>query len=123
MILPVLGVHVVIIHDGHAIAVAIPSICKPEDTSHVVISRETERFVNQNHDHKAEVGSSTQLLGDLQESERKVTTSSKKNSFFFCAMRQSDKVTGTHVLHGKKKLNKDTFHRHWWIRPLISWRT
>ena len=88
---PVLGVQIVIIHDGHAIEVAIPSICKPEDTSHVVISRETERSVNQIDDHKEEVGSSTQLLGDLQESE-KVTTSSKEN----CA------VTGT------KKLDADS---------------
>ena len=79
MILPVLRVHVVITHDGYTIKVAIPSICKPEDTSHVVISRETERFVNQIYDHKAEVGSSTQLLGDLRESERKVTTGSKEN--------------------------------------------
>ena len=46
-----------------------------QDTSYVVISRETERFVNEIHDHKEEVRSSDELLGDLQESERKVTTS------------------------------------------------
>ena len=58
------------IHDGYAIEVAIAPICKPEDTSYVVISRETERFVNEIHDHKEEVGSSSELLEDLQESER-----------------------------------------------------
>ena len=44
MIFPVLRVHVVITHDVYTIKVAIPSICKPENTSHVVISRETERL-------------------------------------------------------------------------------
>ena len=43
-----------------------------------MISRETERFVNEIHYHKEEVRSSNELLGDLQESERKVTTSSMK---------------------------------------------
>ena len=35
---PVLEVHVVKILDGYGIEVAIQSICKPKDTSHVVIS-------------------------------------------------------------------------------------
>ena len=53
-------------------------LLKPEDTSYVVISRETERFVNEIRDHKAKVRSSNELLGDLQESERKVTNSSEE---------------------------------------------
>ena len=43
---PVWEVHIVNIIDGHGIEVAIPSIANPTDTSYVVISRETERFVN-----------------------------------------------------------------------------
>ena len=35
------------------IEIAIPSICKPGDVTHVVISRETERFVNEKHTHEA----------------------------------------------------------------------
>ena len=66
------------IHDGYAIEVSIPSICEPEDTSHVVKSRETDSFENEIHDYTAEVRSSNELLGDLQGSERKVNTSSKE---------------------------------------------
>ena len=64
---PVLEVHIVQIHDGYAFEVAIELICRPMDTSYVVISRETERFVNEIHDDKAEVPSSNELLGNLQE--------------------------------------------------------
>ena len=38
--------------DEYGFEVSIPSICKPWDTSYVVISRETERFANEIHDHK-----------------------------------------------------------------------
>ena len=48
--------------------VAIPSICKPRDITYVVIPRETERFVNEIHNHNAEVRSSKELLDNLQES-------------------------------------------------------
>ena len=72
--------------DEYGFEVSIPSICKPWDTSYVVISRETERFANEIHDHKEEVKSSNELLRNLQESERneryeerKVTTRSKEN--------------------------------------------
>ena len=51
-------VHIVKILDECGMEVAIPSICRPKDTSHVVISREIERFVNETHQHKAEVRSS-----------------------------------------------------------------
>ena len=82
---PVLEVHTVKMHDGYALEVAIQLICRPKDTSYVVISRETERCVNEIHDHKAEVGSRNEMLENLQESERnepyeerKVTTRSKE---------------------------------------------
>ena len=48
----------------------IPSIASPMDTSHVVISRESERFVNEIHDHKEELRSSNELLTELQVSGR-----------------------------------------------------
>ena len=40
------------------------------NTSYVVKSRETDRFVNEFHDHKEELRSSNELLTDLQRSER-----------------------------------------------------
>ena len=40
------------------------------NTSYVVKSRETERIVNENHDHKEELRSSNELHTDLQRSER-----------------------------------------------------
>ena len=54
--------------DEHGLEVAIPSICKPGDVTYVVISRETERFVNEIHTHEAETRSSRELLENLQES-------------------------------------------------------
>ena len=54
---PVQEVRTLKVHDGYAIEVAIPSIWKPKDTSYVVISWETERFVNEIHNHTAEVRS------------------------------------------------------------------
>ena len=38
------------------------------DVTYVVISRETERFVNEIHTHKAKTRSSEELLENLQES-------------------------------------------------------
>ena len=54
------------IHDGYAIEVAIRSISNPENTSYVVISTETERFVNDIYDHKKELRSSNELHEDFQ---------------------------------------------------------
>ena len=48
--------------DGYGIDIAIPSIVILANTSYVVISRETERFVNENYDHKEELRSSSELL-------------------------------------------------------------
>ena len=39
--------------DKYGAEVSIPSICKPGDVTYVVISRETERFVNEIHIHEA----------------------------------------------------------------------
>ena len=41
---PVIEVHIVKILDEYGTEVAIPSICRPKDTSYVVISRETEEM-------------------------------------------------------------------------------
>ena len=49
---PIEEVHVAKILDEHGIEIAIPSICKPGGVAYVVISRETERFVNEIHTHE-----------------------------------------------------------------------
>ena len=67
---PVLEVHTAKILDGFGIEVVIPSMANPMDTSHVGISRETKRFVNEIHDHKEELRSSNELLADFQGSGR-----------------------------------------------------
>ena len=75
---PVLEVHIVKILDGYGIEVDIPSVEIPLDTSYVVISRETNRFVNEIHDHKEELSSSSELLTDFQGSVKKWTMWRKK---------------------------------------------
>ena len=60
------------------IEVAIPSPSNPENTSYVVISRETERFVNEVHTHNTNIMSSKELLEHLQEPEGKVATRFKE---------------------------------------------
>ena len=44
---PVLEVRIVKILEEYGIEIANPSLAKPANTSYVVISRETERFVNE----------------------------------------------------------------------------
>ena len=73
---PISEVHIVNILDEYGLEVAIPSLCKPGDVTYVVISRETERFVNEIHTHEAETRSSRELLENLQES--KVSMSCKQ---------------------------------------------
>ena len=68
---PVFEVRIATILDGYGIEVAISSVAHPMNTSYVVISRETERFVNEIHDHKEELRSSDELLTAFQKSERK----------------------------------------------------
>ena len=63
---PVSEVHIVEILDGYRIEVAIPSISKPGDVTYAMISIETERYVNDIHDHKEELRSSNQSLTELQ---------------------------------------------------------
>ena len=55
--------------DLYGIEVAIPIA----NTSYVVLSRETERFVNEIHDHKQELRSSDELLPEVQGSMNKWT--------------------------------------------------
>ena len=59
---PILVVQTVIILDGYGIEISIPSNVNPANTSYVVVSRETKRFVNKIHDHKEELRSSNELL-------------------------------------------------------------
>ena len=82
---PVLDFHIVEILDEYGIEIAIPLVADPKNSSYVVITRETERLVNEIHDHKKELRSSSELLADLQESgrsevyeERTVTKSFKE---------------------------------------------
>ena len=63
----VLDVRIVKILEEHG---AEPSIAKPANTCYVVVSRETECFVNEIHDHKEELRSSSELLTAFQKSER-----------------------------------------------------
>ena len=58
---PVLEVHVVKVHDGYGTEVATQSTAKLRNTPYVVISRETERFVNEIHDHKQELRSTSRI--------------------------------------------------------------
>ena len=55
---PIQDVHMVEILNEYGIEIAIPSFCKPRDVTYVVISRETERFVNEIHTHEARIRSS-----------------------------------------------------------------
>ena len=59
---PVSEVQIVKFLDDSGIEVAIPSTANFANTSCVVISKETERFVNEVHDHKEELRSSNELL-------------------------------------------------------------
>ena len=68
---PVLEVRIVNNLEEYGLEILIPSIFNPIETSYVVISRETERFVDQIHDHKKELRSSDELLTAFQKSEGK----------------------------------------------------
>ena len=57
--------------EEYGIEIANPSIDKPANASYVVLSRETQRFVDEMHDHKEELRSSNELLTAFQKSERK----------------------------------------------------
>ena len=70
-IAPVLEVRTVKILEEYGLEMSILSFVNPANTSYVVISRETEHFVNEIHDHKEELRSSNKLLTDFQKSERR----------------------------------------------------
>ena len=59
---PVLEVQVCENYKRYGTEVAIPSFANPVNTSHVVFSRETERFVNEIRDHKEDLRSSNEFL-------------------------------------------------------------
>ena len=54
--------------------------CQSCNTSNVVISRVTERFVNEIHDHKEELRSSDELLTASDKSERREPYGEKRGS-------------------------------------------
>ena len=62
----------------YGIKVAIPSIANSTYTSHIVISRETERFLNEIHDHIQELRFSSELLTELQGSVKGEPCSERK---------------------------------------------
>ena len=68
------------IFDECGLEVAIPSNSKTGDTSYVVISKETVRFVNEIHKHNTEVRSSSELLENLPESQRSEPYEKKKGN-------------------------------------------
>ena len=70
-IAPVLEVRTVKILEEYGLEMSILSFVNPANTSYVVISRETEHFVNEIHDHKEELRSSNKLLTAFQKSERR----------------------------------------------------
>ena len=59
---PVVEVRIVKIIDEHGIEIAIPSIARLANPIYVVISRDTECFVNGIHDHKEELRSSDEMF-------------------------------------------------------------
>ena len=68
---PVVEVCIVKIIEEHGSEISIPSTLNSREASHVVISRETQRFVHEIHDHKKELRSSSELLTAFRKSEGK----------------------------------------------------
>ena len=65
----------------YGVEIAIPSIFKPGHVTHVEISGETERFVNEIHTPEAQIGSSRELLENLQESKESTTPDTTRNAY------------------------------------------
>ena len=78
--------------DGHGIEVANPSIANPANTSYVVISRETERFVNEINDHKDKPRSSNELLTAEKGSNSSQETGALTSTIKTCASRASNPI-------------------------------
>ena len=66
---PAIEVRIVKILDQYGLEIASPSPHNHEKTSHVMITRGTNRFVDEVDDHKVELRPSTELLSALQKSE------------------------------------------------------
>ena len=66
---PVIEVQIVKMLGQFGLAIAIPSPHNHEQTTDVMITRGTNRFVGEVHDHKIELRPSTELLAALQKSE------------------------------------------------------
>ena len=64
-------VHVVEIVDKYVKEIAIPSVADPKNTSYVVITRGADRFVNEIHEHKQQLRSSSELLAEVLQEEVK----------------------------------------------------
>ena len=115
-------VHIVKILEGYGIEVAIPSIANPTISFYVVISRETDRFLNEIHDHKEELRSSNELRTDLQGSvknepceERKKSSGNKEtcaNSFSNPPQRQSADTRRT--IYEWKEMQDHSRAFTWW---------
>ena len=108
---PVLEVQIVKILDGYGIEIAIPSIDNPVNTSYVVISTETQRFLNETHDHK-DLRSSDELLTAERGSNGSKETCAPNSSNDTAASPPSNPFGGsllkrTVIPGGERKLNYD----------------
>ena len=77
---PVLEVHIVKILDEYGMEVAIPPMTNPTYTFYFAVSLETERFLNEIHDHKEEFRSSNKLLTELQGSAKSELCEERRGS-------------------------------------------
>ena len=77
---PVVEVQIVKILDQYGLEIAIPSANERQRTSHVMITRGTNRFVEEVHDHKVELRPSTELLSALQKSEGRESCVEESNN-------------------------------------------
>ena len=77
---PVLEGQIVKILDQHGLEIANPSLHNHETATHVVITRGTNRFVDEVHDHKVELRPSTELLSGLQKSEGRESCVDESNN-------------------------------------------
>ena len=77
---PVLKVQIVKIIGQRGFEIAIPSPHNHETTTHVMITRGTNRFVDEVHEHKVEFRPSTELLSALQKSEGRESCVEESNN-------------------------------------------
>ena len=77
---PVLKVQIAKILGQLGLEIAIPSPHNHETSTHVVITRGTNRFVDEVHEHKVEFRPSTELLSALQKSEGRESCVEESNN-------------------------------------------